>query len=446
MKNDAEERAYAWVITVDMGLGHQRAAHPLLPLARNGIITAGSPGFADEREQRLWTRMRNSYEFVSRVKSVPLVGTPLFNVLDRLQTIQPLYPIRDQSRSTYQVRLVQKYIERGIAHGALEIARSEPLPLVSTHPFPALAADYAGMRRNYCVVTDAEIARPWVAENPQTSRIHYFAPCGRSVMRLRAYGVPDERIFLTGWPFPEEILGGENLSILKNDVALRLYRLDPGERFWPLHRRNVEHFLGRENCRFTRGRGGERTLTITYAVGGAGAQKEIGAQIAMSMRHLIKEGSVRLNLVAGIRPEVRDYFALVKAEAVGESDNLQILYEEDKTTYFDKFARLMRTTDILWTKPSELSFFAGLGLPIVMAPPLGSQELFNQKWLLEIQAGINQDDPNHAHEWVMDLLREGRFAESAWDGFLKARKYGFYKIKEILETGTMARETSPLKR
>ncbi|MBA7561471.1 hypothetical protein ES708_03109 [subsurface metagenome] len=39
-----------------------------------------------------------------------------------------------------------------------------------------------------------------------------------------------------------------------------------------------------------------------------------------------------------------------------------------------------------------------------------------------------------------------RRKSAAWDGFLKARKYGTYKIQEILETGTMARETSPLKR
>lgn len=49
-------------------------------------------------------------------------------------------------------------------------------------------------------------------------------------------------------------------------------------------------------------------------------------------------------------------------------------------------------------------------------------------------------------QWFLDLWREGRLAESAWDGFLKARKYGTYKIQEIPETGTMVRETSPLKR
>ena len=34
----------------------------------------------------------------------------------------------------------------------------------------------------------------------------------------------------------------------------------------------------------------------------------------------------------------------------------------------------------------------------------------------------------------------------AWNGFLKARKYGTYKIHEILQTGTMERETSVLRR
>ena len=111
-----------------------------------------------------------------------------------------------------------------------------------------------------------------------------------------------------------------------------------------------------------------------------------------------------------------------------------------------EFNQAIRETDLLWTKPSELSFFCGLGIPIIMAPSIGSQEDFNRKWLLEVQAGIPQEDPAYAHQWLTDLLTEGRLAESAWDGFLKARKYGTYKIRELLETGTMARETSPLKR
>ena len=107
---------------------------------------------------------------------------------------------------------------------------------------------------------------------------------------------------------------------------------------------------------------------------------------------------------------------------------------------------MLRETDIIWSKPSEFSFFVGLGIPYIIAPTIGSQEEYNRRWLLEIQAGIDQEDPRYAHQWLIDLLNEGRLAEAAWDGFLKARKFGTYKALEVLETGTMSRESSPLKR
>ena len=213
-------------------------------------------------------------------------------------------------------------------------------------------------------------------------------------------------------------------------------------RFWPLHGRNVEYFLGKENCRFNN----SRAFTVTFAVGGAGAQKEIGLQIARSLREEIASGKVLLNLIAGIREDVHTFFTEVKQELLPNCNNLRIVYSPDKTDYFNLFSDVIRVTDVLWTKPSELSFYCGLGIPIIIAPPIGAQELFNNKWLLEVQAGIPQEDPEYTKEWLFDFLRMGRLAESAWDGFLKARKYGTYKIFEILATGTMTREKSPLKR
>ena len=47
--------------------------------------------------------------------------------------------------------------------------------------------------------------------------------------------------------------------------------------------------------------------------------------------------------------------------------------------YFNTFNETLRETDILWTKPSELSFYAGLGIPIIIAPTIGSLEDFNKK-------------------------------------------------------------------
>ena len=432
----------SWVVTVDMGLGHQRATYPFAGVAEGGLLTVGESATIDPEEARQWRRMRSSYELVSRMRKVPLVGSLLFGALDWLQSIPPLYPLRDLSRPTAQVRLLNGLIDRGLGRSLVATLKSKALPVLTSYPIPAVAAERAGLSRVYCIVCDAEISRTWVAANPRRSRIHYLAPCGRAVMRLKSYGVPDERIFLTGFPIPLEVLGDADLSVLKADMGQRLFYLDPNERFWPLHGRNVVHFLGRKNCVFRR----ERALTITFAVGGAGAQVEIGYQLARSLRELLRAGELRLNLLAGVREEVRTYFENVRQVVLPDSPNLRVIYTPDKAAYFPQFSQVLRETDILWTKPSELSFFCGLGIPIIIAPPIGAQEVYNRHWLLEVQAGIPQEDPQYAHQWLMDLLREGRLAEAAWDGFLKARKYGTYKILEVLETGTMGRESSPLKR
>lgn len=432
----------AWVVSVDMGLGHQRATSPLQYIAEDSVLTAGSASVSSPEEKKLWDKVRNAYEFLSRVRAVPIIGKPLFGMLDELQKIAPFYPRRDLSHTTYQVRLMARMIRKGVGGELLEKMRAHPLPMVTSFMVPAIAADEAGYKPVYCIICDAEISRAWVAKDPAASRIRYLVPCGRAIRRLKSYGVPDERIFLTGFPMPLEVLGNRDLDVLRADMAQRLLTLDPCNRFWPLHGLNVAHFLGKENCCLKQ----ERVLTLTYAVGGAGAQREAGRQIAESLRAKIEAGEVILNLVAGVRPDVRDYFEEVKTDLLPGSPNLHIIYAPDKPEYFRLFAQAIRTTDVLWTKPSELSFYCGLGLPIIMSPPIGAQERYNAKWLMEVQAGIPQDDPRYTHQWLFDLLEAGRLAEAAWSGFLKARKYGTYKIIDLLKTGTMQRDPSPLKR
>lgn len=432
----------AWVITADMGLGHQRATDPFRDIAEGGLLIAGSAQTSDPKEQRLWNRTRNAYEFLSRVLELPVIGRPLFGLLDELQRISPFYPRRDLSRPTYQVKLASSLIRRGLGRELVARIREKPLPVLTSFMAPALAADRAGCAPVYCIICDAEVSRAWVPEHPATSRICYLVPCGRAMMRLKSYGVPDDRIFLTGFPMPLELLGDRSLNVLRADTARRLMTLDPGNRFWPLHGLNVAHFLGEENCRPQ----SRRALTITYAVGGAGAQRNTGFQIAGSLRERIESGDIILNLVAGVRADVKRYFDQVQAELLPGTPGLRILYHPDKSGYFRQFAEAIRTTDILWTKPSELSFYCGLGLPVIMTPPIGAQERYNRKWLLEIQAGIPQEDPRYTDQWLLDLWNEGRLAEAAWSGFLKARKYGTYKIFDLLQTGAMQRDPSPLKR
>ena len=114
---------------------------------------------------------------------------------------------------------------------------------------------------------------------------------------------------------------------------------------------------------------------------------------------------------------------------------VHILYADDKVEYFKQFNQLLNDTDILWTKPSELSFYAGLGLPIIMAPTIGSQEQFNKRWLHSIGAGAEQENPEYVHEWLFDWLDSGWLAEAAMEGFLDAPRNGAYHVEDIVLKG-----------
>jgi hypothetical protein len=431
-----------WLVSANMGYGHLRAVYPLKDISENEIIIVGRNGEASEAEKVLWARIIDIYEMLSRARGIPFIGKTIFKLLDSFLHIPSYYPRRNLSGATFQVNLLESSVKKGLCSGMFEKINTKSLPLVTSFYAPAIAADMKGYEEIYCIVCDSDLNRVWVARDPWESRVIYFAPCGKAAQRLRDYGVPEERIFLTGFPIPEMLLGDRKLSVLKKDLAQRIFYLDPNKRFWNLHETNVEHFLGKRNLRFKN----DRKLTISYSVGGAGAQKEIGGRIALSLKNKLFNNEINLNLIAGVKENVRDYFYEIKNKEFRDCDNLRVFYSPSIPKYFDIFNNLMRTTDILWTKPSELSFYCALGIPIIMTPAIGSQEKFNRQWLREIQAGISQENPDYADQWLFDWLNKGRLAEAAWDGFLKTRKLGIYNIKDIISKGKMASHNSPILR
>jgi len=432
----------AWIVSANMGLGHQRATYPLSDIAYDGIQLFGENEMSDRKEKALWKIFQDSYETLSRTKQIPVVGPYLFSMLEKLQNISPYYPMRDQSKPSLQVKSLYYFIRRGMGRGITKKLSDKNLPVITSFYAAAIAAEMFTDLPVYCIICDADINRVWVAEKPEKSRIVYLAPCGMAVRRLREYGVPDERIFLTGFPLPKENIG-PNMSILRHDLAKRLIRLDVTKRFRIVHGVEVKHYLGD----YWDPEGEPSPLTLTYATGGAGAQAEQVEGLLKSLGKDIKEGKIRVNLVAAHRKDVYGYYKkLVKAEGLVTSPYVKILYNPDKYTYFKEFNQLLRTTDILWTKPSELSFYCALGIPIIIAPPIGPHEVQNLRWLRDLGAGLHQSDPRYCAEWIRDYLYDGKLALSAWDGFLYARKLGTYRILEVLETGKMERFYSPLLR
>ncbi len=436
------ENLKVWVVTADMGYGHQRAVYPLRNIAEDKIITAGSNGESTGFEQKLWRRVLGAYEFISRAKGIPFVGKSIFNLLEIFLRIPSFYPMRDLSNITFQVDLLKKSIKKGLCESMLKQVSTKHLPVVTSFYAPAIAADSTGMNTVYCIICDADINRVWAAKEPWESKIIYFVPCGKAAQRLKAYGVPDEKILITGFPLPHELTGNENLATLKNNLGKRLNRLDPAGIFWARHGVNVKYFLGEENYKES----ADKKITLTYSVGGAGAQKEIGGLIARSLKNKILNDEIKLNLVAGTKENVKKYFESVAAEITADKSKINVVYSGSLNSYFDKFNDLLHDTDILWTKPGELSFYSALGLPIIMAPAIGSQEKANRKWLNEIRAGIKQLKPEYTDQWLPEMIKNGSLAEAAWSGFLKARKLGTYNIIEVLKNGKMKPETSPVMR
>jgi hypothetical protein len=370
------------------------------------------------------------YNSVSRFKKVPLLGPLVFRLYDRFQAIPKFDPRRDLSRPTLQVRGATRLIRRkGWGRSLIEsLWEREHLSLLTTFFSTAHMADLHGYPgRLFCVICDADCSRDWVAKDPERSRIFYFAPTPRVVDRLKLYGVPAERILLTGFPLPEENLGYPTFDILRADTAARLANLDPERRFLGAAREQVVKALAPAGVpdRPT------RPLAIMFAVGGAGAQAEIGLAAAVALAGRIRAGEFRLTLIAGVSPRVREIFqqGLGAAGLTGLLDRgLDILFEPDKQSYFQRFNQALRETDILWTKPSELSFYVALGVPILMAPPIGAQEDFNREWLLGLEAAVEQGDMGRFDDWFFDHLRAGDFARAAFNGYSRAPREGTYNI------------------
>ncbi|HUT22302.1 MAG TPA: hypothetical protein VMX18_02740 [Candidatus Bipolaricaulota bacterium] len=433
----------AWVVAVTMGYGHQRAAFPLKDIAYEGIITANDYSGIPDKDARIWRRSRKFYEFVSRLKHVPFLGNEVFKFYDKyFQNIDPFYPRRDLSAATFQIKQMYRYMEKGWGRHLIEYLNHENIPLITTFFVPAFFAEFHNFKNDiYVVITDTDVSRTWAPLEPKKSRLKYFAPTKRAVDRLIEYGIRKENIFLTGFPLPKENIDGHNLEILKKHMGERICNLDPKNIYRGKYEKTIEENLP-AGCVPDKV---ERPLTITFAVGGAGAQREIGDQIIGSLKKKINEGQVKINLVAGVRNEIYKYFERVAAKHGFGKDKskVDIIYSLSFHEYMDRFNQALLTTDILWTKPSELSFYCALGIPIIIAPPIGSQELFNQMWLESIGAGMDQLDPRYADQWLFDWLDSGWLAEAAMEGYLDAHKLGTKNIESIIAGKIKKAESLP---
>jgi hypothetical protein len=384
------------------------------------------PPLVGPDEKRVWDRVRTAYEWTSRASQLPMVGGPFRWMLDSVTDIPHLHPYRDLSAPTRGVATLDRLIRRDLGKGLVARMRETGAPLLSTFYSPAIAADAAGLANVWCVVTDSDINRVWAPLDAAGTSIRYLVPSPRAARRLRSYGVPEHRISFTGFPLPHELLGGRGLLALRHNLAARIVRLDPSGTFRRDYREELAQFLGP----LPEAEAG-RPPTLPAAVGGAGAQAGMARQFLPGVRRAVEEGRLRLVMVAGVRAavEARVREEIQRAGMEGLLGGaLEVLRADTLEEYFERFDANLARTDALWTKPSELSFYAALGLPLVFAKPVGVHERYNRRWIRESGAGVVERDPSAAWQWFSDWLEDGTLAGAAWSGFTRLPKHGLYRI------------------
>ncbi|MCX6155553.1 MAG: hypothetical protein NT007_15480 [Candidatus Kapabacteria bacterium] len=439
----------AWIVTIKMGFGHLRAVFPLRHLANQQILIEGSNEFTSKSEVKRWQNIEKFYYFLSKAQQVPFLGKYALNLLHSIQFIPSFHNKRNLEKPNLAVKYVSFLISNyGLGKSIVNRVKTENLPVIHAYFATALAVDKncPTTPDNYILICDSDLHRVWVAANPAQSKIKYLVPGNHAKNRLMKYGVPEERIFVTGFPLPKDNIG-ENQSVLKQDLWDRLLRLDPKRKFFALSGDHVNQYLQRilnDDLPIT----GDGIPTVMLAIGGSGVYSEWTKPVLKSLQNKIRERKLKFIISIGtnehIFTEVSKYIHELQLEDICDN-GIELIFSQDIYTYFEKFNKALRNTDILWTKPSELSFYVALGIPILIMPPVGTHEECNGQWLKKIHAGIEQPGSlEFTNEWLFELIENGNFADIAFNGYLKARKFGTYKIEELLATGKMKIETDVL--
>jgi len=392
------------VAAIDMGYGHLRPAAALADHLATEVVQMDAPPFGTRRDRAFWTGIRKFYEPLTRMSQVGAAAGPMRALLNTLTAIPPPLPERDLSGPTQGTRWMSSAARAGVGRALARYLRESGAPLLATFYAAAVLAEMHGAERLHCVITDTDVNRVWAPPDSKRTGIVYFAPTDSARRRMESYGVPRSRIRVTGYPLPGELVGRDRAA-LKRNFRARMERI---------------------------GKKGSAPL-IVFAVGGAGVHVPLAKTLLSGMEKQIREGRLRLALVAGIRKEVASTLSATLAGlGLAGHAGTELLYDPDVFSYIRRFNALLARADALWSKPSELTFFAGLGLPFIAAPPVGAHEERNLRWATDRGAALLQHDPETAGQWLLEWVEDGVLASAAEAGMCLPQT-GVYDIADQVD-------------
>jgi len=413
------------IVAVEMGYGHLRAAHTLAEAFDTEIIRMDLPPVAGPAEAAVWRGIVRFYSGLSQACDWPVAGAAAQTILGKITEIAP--PRAQVNGTTWLTEIADSLTANFMGRRLRSLAAKAEGPVLTTYPAAAMAARHASGTRIFCLVTDTDANRAWAPANASNPAIDYFAPVPRVVDRLRSFGVPEKRIHLTGFPLSPKLVAEAQTAL-----AGRLRRLDPRWTF----RSQAGNEL-RALAEDSPPDAASEPITMTVAIGGAGGQTGYVGKLLRSLRKQVLAGKLRLNLVAGTRADVAEILRKL-VDAVGLTARvkcgIEIVLDTELRGYFRKFEDCLAKTDVLWTKPSELTFYAALGIPMLLAPPIGGQEHANRDWLLSNNAALDAGDPTTLDDRIEHLLEAGELCRVAWNAYSRFDRNGLDRIQKVINS------------
>jgi hypothetical protein len=113
---------------------------------------------------------------------------------------------------------------------------------------------------------------------------------------------------------------------------------------------------------------------------------------------------------------------------------VEVVHSADFWDYYRQFNRLLADTDVLWTKPSEMVFYAALGLPLVLDDPVGHHEWHNRRWIVSAAVGTPRPELGRVGGWLADRFEDGSFITLARTAERALPRTGCERIAAVLRS------------
>ncbi len=316
----------------------------------------------------------------------------------------------------------------------IDMLAQDRKPLVTTHIIPACAAEEFGYPHDiYIFVPHADIDQSWVPPRPSSSRIRYLVPTRKAVQRLRAYGVLERNIFLTGYPLSSEVFSRPSDIFI--DLRRRFSLLDSQGVFAHWSSPFLSGALGDDFSEPVSYRA--TSVHIAFAVHDVFTDCKVGERLLESLAQDIRKGRVIFTLFLGSDVRVSQFFRSVLSRLhladMVPVGGVMLFADEDSSNYFSLLHQQMRLVDVLITAPSELSYYVGFGVPVLLTPPRDSRAHAHRAWVYEVGAGMDMQGAHLAHEWLWDLLASGMLARMAFMGYMHTTFSPSEAIARILQ-------------